>query len=102
MPHTLSMDFDTAFATWLTSAQAIVDEHMSTKFPTLAREVLTTTQGKRYIKVVKRGSVFCFVDKTDGNVYKAASWKAPALHARGNIFTPEKGTGTGPYGALYL
>ena len=28
------------------------------------------------------GSVHCFVDKKTGEVYKAASWKAPAKHVR--------------------
>jgi hypothetical protein len=31
-------------------------------------------------------SVYGFVDKTTGNAYKAASWKAPAKGVRGNIF----------------
>ena len=28
------------------------------------------------------GSVHCFIDKQTGEVYKAASWKAPAKHVR--------------------
>ena len=30
----------------------------------------------------KAGSVHCFIDKQTGEVYKAASWKAPAKHVR--------------------
>ena len=30
----------------------------------------------------KSGSVHCFVDKQTGEVYKPASWKAPAKHVR--------------------
>ena len=30
----------------------------------------------------KSGSVHCFVDKNTGEVYKPASWKAPAKHVR--------------------
>ena len=30
----------------------------------------------------KSGSVHCFIDKQTGEVYKAASWKAPAKHVR--------------------
>ena len=54
--------------------------------------------GKRYYKIVQQefetwerskyygqyrdGSVHCFVDKETGDVYKAASWQAPAKHIR--------------------
>lgn len=65
--------------------------------------------GSRYVRVMRRtpGSAgacaHCFVDRTNGDVLKAASWKAPAKHARGNIFSPDNGlSGMGPYGAVYL
>ena len=54
--------------------------------------------GKKYYKIVQQefetweksrnygkyadGSVHCFVDKETGDVYKPASWKAPAKHIR--------------------
>ena len=54
--------------------------------------------GKRYYKIVQQefetwekskyygqyrdGSVHCFVDKETGDVFKAASWSAPAKHIR--------------------
>ena len=53
------------------------------------------TSGKKYYKVVSEefdtfqdrnewrdGSVHAFVDKKTGEVYKPASWKAPAKHVR--------------------
>lgn len=52
--------------------------------------------GRRYVRIVKSDnegshrSVWGFVDKTNGDVLKAASWKAPAKHARGNIFDLDK------------
>ena len=42
--------------------------------------------GRRYIRISYRGSAFCFVDMTNGDVLKCAGWKAPAKGARGNIF----------------
>ena len=52
-------------------------------------------EGKKYYKIVqmefdtyqnrneyREGSVHAFVDKNTGNVYKPASWKAPAKHVR--------------------
>ena len=34
-------------------------------------------------------TVHSFVEVETGDIFKAASWKAPAKHARGNIYTPE-------------
>ena len=49
-------------------------------------------EGKKYVKVVSISgggsrSVFCFVEKENGNIWRAASWKAPARNfVRGNIY----------------
>jgi len=49
------------------------------------------TSGKKYFKIIQSdfrngeyrgGSVTAFVDKKTGQVYKPASWKAPAKHVR--------------------
>jgi hypothetical protein len=46
-------------------------------------------EGQRYLKIWMdaRGSksVHAFVDKRNGDLLKAASWKAPAKGARGNV-----------------
>ena len=52
---------------------------------------LNMSKGKRYAKVNIGGSVHSFVDLNNGNVYKAASWRAPAKHARGNVLSKEHG-----------
>ena len=59
-------------------------------------------EGKKYYKIVqvefdtfqnrneyRDGSVHAFVDKNTGNVYKPASWKAPAKHVRYSFQSPE-------------
>ena len=59
-------------------------------------------EGKKYYKVVqveydtfqnrneyRDSSVHSFVDKNNGNVYKPASWKAPAKHVRYSFQSPE-------------
>lgn len=65
--------------------------------------------GKKFVKIVKRdysGSryVHSFIDIESGDIYKAASWKAPAKHVRGNIFADDYGIGSAvsEYGARYL
>ena len=59
-------------------------------------------EGKKYYKVVMQEfdtfqdrnewrdtTVHAFVDKNNGNVYKPASWKAPAKHVRFTFQKPE-------------
>lgn len=60
-------------------------------------------RGQKYARIVEEGnqrSVFCFVDLSNGDILKAAGWKAPAKHARGNI--ANGATQVGPYGPAYL
>ena len=55
--------------------------------------------GRKFDKVIHDNSVWGFVAKTDGvlkgipyfvgDVFKAASWSAPAKHVRGSIFATE-------------
>lgn len=62
---------------------------------------VTVETGKRYARIVNRyakgegGSVYCFIDLTNGDILKAASWKAPAKGARGNIFNTDYDVGDG-------
>lgn len=63
--------------------------------------------GPKYIRVVTKDggqgrSAFCFIDRSNGDVLKTASWKSPAKGARGNIFKGPEGYGVGQYGANYL
>ena len=69
---------------------------------------LSLVDGRRYIKIVAHisihsSSVFAFIDKTNGDILKPATWKAPAKHARGNLFDASSGLGgVGAYGIAYL
>lgn len=102
--------------TFLADCQKLVDKSYGnttySKPPTLTAE-----DGGKVIKIVSNGSqrmVYCFIAKVDnntkalgevkcGDVLKSASWKAPAKHARGNLFDSAKGMSQmGPYGAAYL
>jgi len=48
-----------------------------------------TTRGSKYFKIIMNSdnsrSVYCFVDKRNGNIFKSAGWKAPAKGVRGSI-----------------
>jgi hypothetical protein len=48
-------------------------------------------EGSKYVKVTVKSwssrSVHCFVEKANGNIWRAASWKSPARNfVRGNIY----------------
>lgn len=101
-------NFETAFTNFLATAQAIVDEHMTRHFPNLPRPVLSAEPGRRYVRVVKSDGessrhVYCFIDRTNGDILKSESWKKPAKHARGNIYTTtDMRAAVNEYGAHYL
>jgi len=64
---------------------------------------VTVKMGRKYAKIICRDSVYAFVDVNNGNIYKPAGWKAPAKHARGNIFDQDHGMHCcGLYGVNYL
>jgi hypothetical protein len=101
-------NFNAALDKFVTEAQAIVDRDRNAKFPMLARSVLTAEPGRRYVKIVvcsegqSDRSVYCFVDSTNGDILKAASWKAPAKYARGNVLSGKTSDAVTHYGAMYL
>lgn len=74
------------------SIQEFVDE-LNAKFPktTPYKDTFVFTVGKRFYKIcrsrdgIKPASSYAFVDKNTGELYRAASWSAPALYVRGNI-----------------
>lgn len=113
-PDVVGMDFETALERFMEIAQAGVDTYMS-RFPGQWKR-LSMERGRRYIRIVAESgmehrsyisgevsiqrSAWGFIDMTNGDILKAASWKAPAKHARGNIFNVEYELT--PHGPPYL
>lgn len=62
--------------------------------------------GRKYYKVLQHlysnTSAYAFVEKSNGNVYMAASYKSPAKHIRGNISDNDITTFCSEYGINYL
>ena len=97
------------FQTWLTGANKVLEDHRQAVHPNLTKELLVASEGERYIKITRvregqiGGSAYGFIDRTNGDVLMAASWRAPAKHARGNVLQPDNGLDcVGPYGIAYL
>lgn len=81
----------------------------------VAPPLISYTRGKKYIRIISDNryytlegeiaiatasrSVFCFLDM-DGNILKAAGWKAPAKGIRGNI--RNRANDVTLYGAAYM
>ena len=67
-------------------------------------EEMRVELGRKYAKVWKGNSIHTFVNLINGDMLKAASYKAPAPNGvRGNIFDEDCGMHcVGPYGALYV
>lgn len=89
--------------------QARVNEHFAKHYKVLKSPTIRFTRGPKYVRVVTDdgnvygGSVVCFLALATGDIYKAASWKQPAKHARGNVFAPDGGDSCmTSYGAAYL
>jgi hypothetical protein len=66
---------------------------LNLKFPktSASRESFVFTAGKKFYKICRSrdgitpSSAYAFVDKKTGDLFKSASWNAPAAHIRGNI-----------------
>ena len=83
---------------------AMLNEHYETKFPRLNVPDVKVKEGGKFYKVYKdegeyHKSVWFFVSKEDGLIWKAASWKAPARNfPRGNILEDKAKDVIGVYG----
>lgn len=95
--------FDEAFQTFFAGTQKISHDYHDKNFPNIPKAEFSFSKGRKYIRIVCNGSAHAFVDTTNGDVLKPASWKTPAKHARGNIFDASNGLASmGPYGPAYM
>lgn len=102
--------FDAKVDSFVVGCQDIINKYFSFNYPATHAPTLEKKVGQRYVKVIRRdhgnrtgGSVHVFVDRLNGDVLKAASYAAPAKHARGNIFDEHNGLSRmSCYGAEYL
>jgi hypothetical protein len=105
--------FEARFASFLAGVtDKVLENHKQYKI--LTPPQIGVEPGPKYIRVVKSDvapdgtvtsrSVHCFVDRTNGNVLKAAGYRKPETkNPRSNIFDDDFGlSGVTAYGAVYL
>lgn len=98
--------FVDALNNFVSLQQARLDAHYKERG--LSRQVLSLMPGVKNVRVViayengENRSVHCFIDKSNGDILKAAGWSAPAEHARGNIYNANPLEGMTLYGAEYI
>ena len=108
MNTTSNLTLDQALQLYVDGVQKKMNDYWSdSKFIHGNPPKICVEKGRRYIKVFKSDTqriVHTFIDTTNGNVLKAASWKAPELkNPRGNIYAPDHGlNGVTQHGAVYL
>lgn len=96
-----------ALQDYIEELQATSDKECQERYPSLWEAHKTYkfsfTEGGKYFKVThsfgEQTSVFCFVDKSNGDIYKAETWSRPAKHIRGSIFNENPPV---TLGSLYL
>lgn len=87
-------DMVDAIETFVKLWQYRFDAYFADHYKNLEPPKLTIQYGSKNAKIVRtdgQTSVAGFVDLKTGDVLKAASWRAPAKHARGNVFSDNNG-----------
>lgn len=103
----MTNELKTALENYIQLAQAMIDKN-APNYPHPDQKKLRYMEGQKYIRIVQGlegsgcSSAWAFVEIETGNIYKAASWKVPAKHARGNIYSENPVANHSAYGPCYL
>lgn len=101
-------EFSIRLEAYLAGVREKINAVYAKNYPNLTPPTVEINDGMRYVKVITVGSgsrsVHTFVDKTNGNILKAASWKkVEPKNPRGNLFDSDFGlSGVTDHGAVYL
>jgi len=104
--------FETALSSFKDNLESLLADPQKNNVDNPYSVSIDFQHGKKYIKALVRkawncgyhnNELYCFIDKNTGDILKPASWKAPAKHARGNIFSSDSGISCCTrYGVKYL
>ena len=108
------IEIEYAFETFIEKIQEKVNEHFGTNYANLTAPTIAVHPGRVYWKIVREEgeglgincSVYGFLRKSDGAIFKAATWKAPNVKGpsaiRGNVCDGSNGMdATTVYGIRY-
>lgn len=88
-----------AVISFLKIAQQKTDLYYAKCFQNLPLPHFEIKTGGKFYKIIKvdghgnGGSAWAFIDKKSGDIFKPASYAAPAKHARGNVLSSDNGIG---------
>ncbi len=98
------VNFEAALEAYRATAEATLRRYFARNDFTFAVPTITVAKGgRKYAKLLRGendpatgeprpgGSVHSFVNKATGEIFKAASYSAPAKHARGNVYSDDHG-----------
>jgi hypothetical protein len=110
------MTFEEALVNYVETVQKVYNQHFAEHYDNLVPCLIQIEGGRKYVKISRTSdggskhgqtSVHSFVCAEDnpkkglkeGDILKPATWRAPAKHARGNIYGEINLTSTGdvPY-----
>jgi len=110
----MDQNFDEALESFRAVSEQVRREHFAhSGFRFAVPGVEVVKGGRKYVKLVTveynpengekgaKRSVHAFVDRATGDIFMPASWKAPAKHARGNIFRDAGKDSLTPEGFIY-
>lgn len=104
---------------FIPALQQLIDAHFAANLSPLQSPEITVEYGQTYAKIIRSDrpagtggrSVHAFIalgavntkniTAQPGDILKPANWKAPAKHARGNVFNAYPIQGVGVYGCEY-
>ena len=87
MPKTLFVSKEDQVASRVDILVEALEKNYLFRYSESSRPVeFTVETGRKYFKIMQdHGGVHAFVDKKTGDVFKPASWNAPAKHVRYNL-----------------
>ena len=103
-------EIEYAFETFANGVQEMLDAYREKHLPSLDRTLIKVRPGSKYWKLIRAGgnqeSVFGFVRKSDGAIFKPANWRTPFVKGpsaiRGHVTDPNNGmSSVTPYGVVY-